>query len=57
MTSKSKLKLRKFNFQRQERILEPMKPEEDKYIRELLRKIKHEDIPTNSRGSLRPQHS
>ncbi len=56
MTSKSKLKLRKFNFQRQERILEPMKPEEDKYIRELLRKIKHEDIPTNSRGSLRPQH-
>ena len=42
MTSKSKLKLRKFNFQRQERILEPMKPEEDKYIRELLRKIKQQ---------------
>ena len=55
MTSKTKLKMKKFtNLQRQERRIEPMKPEEDKYIRELLRKIKHEDIPTNSRGSLRP---
>ena len=56
MTKKQKLKLRRFtNFQRQERILEPMKPEEHKYIKELLQtRIRYEDIPRNSRGSLRP---
>ena len=35
---------------------EEMKPEEHKYIKELLRKIKNEDIPTVTRGSLRPQY-
>ncbi len=57
MTSKTKLKMRKFNnLQRQVRTIEEMKPEEHKYIKELLRKIKNEDIPTITRGSLRPQH-
>ncbi len=56
MTNKTKLKLRRFtNFQRQERILEPMKPEEHKYIKELLQtRISYENIPRNTRGSLRP---
>ena len=41
MTSKTKLKMRKFNnLQRQVRTIEEMKPEEHKYIKELLRKIK-----------------
>jgi len=54
MTKKNKLKLRRFtNFQRQERILEPMKPEEHKYIKELLQtRIRYEDIPRHTRGSL-----
>ena len=57
MTSKTKLKMRRFNnLQRQVRTIEEMKPEEHKYIKELLRKIKNENIPTNPRGSLRPQH-
>jgi len=57
MTSKTKLKMRKFNnLQRQVRTIEEMKPEEHKYIKELLRKIKNEDIPTVTRGSLRPQY-
>ena len=57
MTNKSKLKMRKFtNLQRQERRIEHMKPEETKYIQELLQRINNENIPTNSRGSLRPQH-
>ena len=57
MTSKTKLKMRRFNnLQRQVRTIEEMKPEEHKYIKELLRKIKNEDIPTITRGSLRPQH-
>ena len=57
MTSKTKLKMRKFNnLQRQVRTIEEMKPEEHKYIKELLRKIKNENIPTNPRGSLRPQY-
>ena len=57
MKAKQKQKLRKFtNLQRQSRELEPMKPEEHKYIKELLRKIKNENIPTVTRGSLRPQH-
>ena len=57
MTSKTKLKMRKFNnLQRQVRKIEEMKPEEHKYIKELLRKIKNENIPTVTRGSLRPQY-
>ena len=57
MTSKTKLKLKKFtNLQRQERRIEPMKPEETKYIKELIQTINKENIPTNPRGSLRPQH-
>ena len=57
MTRKTKLKMRKFNnLQRQVRTIEEMKPEEHKYIKELLRKIKNENIPTVTRGSLRPQY-
>ena len=57
MTSKTKLKMRRFNnLQRQVRTIEEMKPEEHKYIKELLRKIKNENIPTVTRGSLRPQY-
>ena len=48
MTSKTKLKMKKFtNLQRQERRIEPMKPEETKYIKELLQRINNENIPTN----------
>ena len=55
MTSKTRLKMKKFtNLQRQERRIEPMKPEETKYIQELLQRINNENIPTNPRGSLRP---
>ena len=57
MTNKAKLKMRKFtNLQRQERRIEPMKPEETKYIKELLQRINNENIQTNPRGCLRPQH-
>mgnify|MGYP003144466177 FL=1 len=57
MTSKTRLKMKKFtNLQRQERRIEHMKPEETKYIKELLQRINNENIPTNPRGSLRPQH-
>ena len=57
MTSKTKLKMRKFNnLQRQVMTIEEMNPEEHKYIKELLRKIKNENIPTVTRGSLRPQY-
>ena len=57
MTNKAKLKMKKFtNLQRQERKIEHMNPEETKYIKELLRKIKNENIPTVTRGSLRPQY-
>ena len=57
MRAKQKQKLKKFtNLQRQSRELEPMKPEETKYIQELLRKIDHENISRIARGSLRPQY-
>ena len=57
MTSKTKLKMKKFtNLQRQERRIEPMNEKETKYIKQLLQRINDENIPTNSRGSLRPQH-
>ena len=49
--------MKKFtNLQRQDRRIEPMKPEETKYIQELLQRINNENISTNSRGSLRPQY-
>ena len=49
--------MRKFtNLQRQERRIEPMKPEETKYIQELLQRINNENISPTTRGSLRPQH-
>ena len=57
MRAKQKQKLRKFtNLQRQSRELEPMKPEEHKYIKELLEKVDYENISRITRGSLRPQH-
>ena len=57
MTSKTKLKMRKFNnLQRQVRTIEEMKPEEHKYVEELLEKINHENISRITRGSLRPQY-
>ena len=57
MKSKSKQKLKKFTkLQRQERRVEVMKEEEYKYLKELLGKINHEDVSTNTRGSLRPQY-
>ena len=57
MRAKQKQKLKKFtNLQRQSRELEPMKPEETKYIQELLRKIDHENISRTTRGRLRPQY-
>ena len=57
MRAKQKQKLRKFtNLQRQSRELEPMKPEEYKYVKELLEKVDHENISRIARGSLRPQY-
>ena len=57
MRAKQKQKLKKFtNLQRQSRELEPMKPEEHKYIKELLEKVDYENISRITRGSLRPQH-
>ena len=57
MRAKQKQKLRKFtNLQRQSRELEPMKPEEYKYVKELLEKVDYENISRIARGSLRPQY-
>ena len=57
MTSKTKLKMKKFtNLQRQERRIEPMKPEETKYIQQLLQRINNENISPTTRGSLRPKY-
>ena len=57
MRAKYKEKLKKFtNLQKQERTVEPMNEQETKYIQELLKRINNENIPTNSRGSLRPQY-
>jgi len=57
MKAKHKEKLKKFtNLQRQSRELEPMKPEEYKYVKELLEKVDHENISRIARGSLRPQY-
>ena len=49
--------MKKFtNLQRQDRRIEPMKPEETKYIKELLQRINNENISTVTRGSLRPKY-
>ena len=56
MKSTSKIKLRNYKLQRQERRrIEVMTEEQINMIKELLRK-KDENIPTNTRGSLRPQY-
>ena len=58
MRAKYKEKLKKFtNLQKQERTVEPMNEQETKYIQELLQRINNENISSNTRGSLRPQHS
>jgi len=57
MRAKYKEKLKKFtNLQKQERTVEPMNEQETKYIQELLQRINNENISSNTRGSLRPQH-
>ena len=53
MTSKTKMKMKKFiNLQKQERKVEPMNEKETKYIKELLQRINHEYIQTDTRGGL-----
>ena len=53
----TKLKLRKMNtFINRDRQIEPM-TETDKYILETIERIKNENIPRFTRGSLRPQHT
>ena len=49
-------KLKKLNFMNRDRKVEPM-TETDKYILETIERIKHENIPRLTRGSLRPQHT
>ena len=57
MRAKYKEKLKKFtNLQKQERTVEPMNEQETKYIQELLQRINNENISSNTRGSVRPQH-
>ena len=54
---KTKLKLKKMNtFINRDRKIEPM-TENDKYILETIERIKNENIPRFTRGSLRPQHT
>jgi hypothetical protein len=54
---KTKLKIRKMNtFINRDREIEPMS-ENDKYILETIERIKNENIPRFTRGSLRPQHT
>ena len=55
MKSTSKIKLRNYKLQRQERRIEVMTEEQINTIKELLRK-KDENISTDTRGSLRPQY-
>ena len=53
MTSKTKMKMKKFNnLQNQESKVEPMNEKETKYIKELLQRINHENIQTDTRGGL-----
>ena len=49
-------KLKKLNFMNRDRKVEPM-TETDKYILETIERIKNENIPRFTRGSLRPQHT
>ena len=49
------IKLKKLNFMNRERKVEPM-TKNDKYILETIERIKHENISSNTRGSLRPQY-
>ena len=54
---KTKLKLKKMNtFITRDRTIEPM-TENDKYILETIERIKNENIPRFTRGSLRPQYT
>ena len=54
---KTKLKIRKMNtFINRDREIEPMS-ENDKYILETIERIKNENIPRFTRGSLRPQYT
>ena len=53
--NENKIKLRKYQLQRQDRRIEVMTEEQINMIKELLRK-KDENIPTDTRGSLRPQY-
>jgi hypothetical protein len=56
-TTKTKLKLKKMNtFINRDRTIEPM-TENDKYILETIERIKNENIPRFTRGSLRPQYT
>jgi len=50
------IKLKKLNFMNRERKVEPM-TRNDKYILETIERIKHENISSNTRGSLRPQYT
>ena len=53
----TKLKLKQMNnFINRDRTVEPM-TETDKYILETIERIKNENIPRFTRGSLRPQHT
>ena len=53
----TKLILKQMNiFFNRDRTVEPM-TETDKYILETIERIKHENIPRLTRGSLRPQHT
>jgi len=53
----TKLKLKKMNtFINRDRTVEPI-TENDKYILETIERIKNENIPRFTRGSLRPQYT
>ena len=49
-------KLKKLNFINKDRRIEPM-TRNDKYLLKTIESIKNENIPTNPRGSLRPQYT
>ena len=53
---KTKEKLKKLNFINKDRRIEPMTIN-DKYLLKTIESIKNENIPTNPRGSLRPQYT
>ena len=49
-------KLKKLNFINKDRRIEPMTIN-DKYLLKTIESIKNDNIPTNPRGSLRPQYT